>query len=115
MKKTLFLLLILASSAGAIQIYYQDNTHLNSLCCCDYNGTCFILKDIDYFINGTIYKFNTKNMSNISSCFEVGNKIEIDVKNWSAGNLPLMALFIVVILIIIIVIFYLIKGRGKKS
>ena len=98
---------IFLGATDATKIIYQDNTHLYNLICCN-DTDCITLRDVSYISNNSVYEFNTAEISGLKTCYEAGNKYDINISDWTLSNpktVVVLIFGIVVILVIIAAVF----------
>jgi len=113
--KILFsLMVLLIVQVNAVTVVFQDNTHSHILRCCN-DTNCTDLKDIEYISNNTERRFDVANIQNLESCYEVGNKLDVNISNLVLSFPETVFMVILAFVLAIVCLFLVFKSiRGKK-
>lgn len=106
------LILLCINIVNAVNIIYEDQTHLYDLICCNIDN-CTILQDVQYIDNNTYYQFHTVEINNIISCREVNDKVSFDITNLTFTFWEKIVMLIIII-VIPFMLFMLYRLTKKK-
>jgi len=108
------ILVLVVSNVSGLKVIYEDNTFLNNLICCN-ETDCITLRDISYIDNNSLYEFNVKEISNISVCYEAGNKFDSNISDIALSFPKSIVLIIFAGVIVLFTIYLIFRAvRGKR-